>query len=175
MNIKTDITQEDYTAFVKHVARTVSAAPGDRVVRMLIGIAVGLGIGFALSLLHLSSQPTFLAAMLCGALAGGFLLIVVIGDISRRQMQRMRPAEDGYIVGAQEVFIEEEGIRQRSSRHQSVFQWPLIRAVAVTDQHVFVMVDRIAGIILPRRAFSSDVQREQYVSEIERRSGKVRT
>ena len=175
MSIKTDITQEDYTAFVKHAARSVSAVSGDKVVRMFIAIAIGLGIGFALSLLHLSSHPTTLPAMLCGALAGTFLFMVIIGDISRRQMQRMRPADDGFVVCSQEVFLEDEGIRQRSRHHQSVFQWSLIRAVTVTEQHVFVMVDRIAGIILPRRAFSSDAEREQFVSEIERRSGKMRT
>jgi|GEM_PF-6732463 len=175
MSIKTDITQGDYAAFVKHVARTVSAASGDKVVRKFIAIAICLGIGFALSLLNLSSHLTTLRAMFCGALAGAFLLMVFIANISRRQMQQMRPADDGFVVGSQEVFLENEGIRQRSGHHQSVFQWSLIRAVAVTEQHVFVMVDRIAGIILPRRAFASDAEREQFVSEIERRSGKVRT
>jgi hypothetical protein len=37
------------------------------------------------------------------------------------------------------------------------------------------MVDRIAGIIVPKRAFSSEAEREQFVREIERRSGKIRT
>ena len=142
---------------------------------MFTAIAIGLGIGFALSLLHISSHPTTLPAMLCGALAGAFLVMVFIGDILRRQMQQMRPADDGVVVGSQELFLEDEGIRQRSAHYESVFQGSLIRAVAVTEQHVFVMVDRIAGIILPRRAFSSDAERERFVGEIERRSGKVRT
>jgi hypothetical protein len=174
MSIKTDISQEDYTAFVKHVARTLSAARGDRIVRIFIGICVGLGVGFVLSGLHLRFSPRILPAMVFGAVAGAFLLMVFVTDVSRRQMQRMRPTEDGYIIGPQEVFLEDEGLRQRSGRHQSVFQWSLVRAVAVTEQHVFVMVDSIAGIILPRRAFTSDAEREKFVREIETRSGKVR-
>jgi hypothetical protein len=86
----------------------------------------------------------------------------------------MRPAEDGYVLGSQETSLEEGGIRQKSSRHQSFFQWSLVRRIAITDQHVFVMVDRIAGIILPERAFSSETEREQFLSELERRSGKMR-
>ncbi len=175
MSIKTDISQEDYTAFVKHIARTISTASEDKVIRIFICIAIGLGLGLALSLIHLSSHPTTFVAMLCGALAGAFFLVMIIGTISRRQMQRMRPVDDGFIVGSQEVFLEDEGIRQRSSHHQSVFQWSLIREVTVAEHHVFVMVDRIAGIILPRRAFSSDAEHEEFVSEIERRSGKMRT
>jgi hypothetical protein len=42
-------------------------------------------------------------------------------------------------------------------------------------KHVFIMIDRIAGIILPKRAFSSEAEREQFVSELERRAGKARS
>lgn len=175
MNIKIDITQEDYTAFITHVARTVSSTPVDKLVRMFIGVGIGLGIGFALSLLQLSSRPTTLGALLCGALGGGFIAMLFVGDVSRKQVQRMRPAEDGFIVGSLEVFIEDEGLRQRSVHHHSAFQWSVVRGVTVTDKHVFIMVDRIVGIILPKRAFSSDGEREQFVGEIERRSGKARS
>lgn len=175
MNISTNITQEDYTAFVKHVARSVSVASGDRTVRMFIAIAVGLGIGFALSLLHVASHPEALAGMLCGAFGSSFLLMTLISSTSRRQMQRMRPAEHGYILGSQETSLEDEGIRQKSAYHQAIFQWSLVRAIAMTDQHVFVMVDPVAGIILPKRAFPSEAEREQFVCELESRSGKTRT
>lgn len=175
MNIKTNITQDDYTAFVKHVARSVSTPSSDKVVRMIIALAFGLGAGVVMSLLNLSIHSSHWAAMLCGAFAGAFLLMVIIGELTRRQMNRLKPDDDGFVIGSQNVSLEDEGIRQRSGRHQALFQWTLIRAVAITDQHVFVMVDRIAGIILPKRAFASDADREAFVSEIERRSGKVRT
>jgi len=175
MSIKTEITQDDYTAFIKHVARSVSTTSGDRIVGLFVCIAIGLGIGFVLSLSHLSSHTATFPALVCGVFAGAFLLMAMVSKISLRQMRRMRPAEDGYILGSQETFLEDEGIRQKSGHHQSVFQWSLVRTITVTEQHVFVMVDRVAGIILPRRAFSSDVEREQFVSEIERRSGKTRT
>jgi len=175
MNIKTNITLEDYTAFVKHVARSVSVTDGDRLVRMFIAVAFGLGIGFVVSLFNISWKPTILAAMVCGALGGGFLLMVAVSSATRKQLRRMRPAEDGYVLGSQETSIEEPGIRQQSSRHQSFFQWSLVRGIKITDQHIFVMVDRTAGIILPKPAFSSDTELQQFVSELERHSGKRRT
>ena len=89
-------------------------------------------------------------------------------------MERMKPAENGYILGSQETFLEDEGIRQMSSHHESVFRWSSVRNIAVTKKHIFVMVDRIAGVILPHRAFSSDAEYEQFVSEIEKRSGRTR-
>jgi hypothetical protein len=174
MSIKTEVTQKDYQAFVKHVARMVSASSGSKIVRLFISIAFGLALALALSLLKVAARPTFFWALICGALFGGLVLMSFVAYVSRQQMQRMRPVDDWLIVGAHEVFLEEEGIRQRSRRHQSVYQWSLVRAVALTEQHMFVMVDRIAGIILPRRAFASEAEREQFLSEIERRSGQAR-
>jgi hypothetical protein len=55
MSIKTNITREDYVAFVRQVARSLSAANGERTVRMFIAITLGFGIGLALSLVHVSS------------------------------------------------------------------------------------------------------------------------
>lgn len=175
MSIKTDITRQDYTAFVVHVARTVSATNGGRIVRMFIAITMGLGIGLALALLDLLFHPSILVALLCGGVAGAFLSMAVISNVSRRQMQRMTPADDGFILGAQETFLEEEGIRLRSAHHQASFEWSLVQGVAMTAQHVYVLVDSVAGIILPKRAFSSEAELEQFVSEIERRSGKQRS
>ncbi len=175
MSIKTDLTREDYVAFVKHVGRTVSAVGGDRLVRMLIAVAIGLGIGLTLSLLHISLHQTSVAAMICGAFAGGFLMVALINSTIRRQMRRMQPAEDGYILGSQETSLGDEGLRQASGRHHSLFDWSLVRSLTLTEQHIFIMVDRAAGIIVPRRAFSSGAECEQFVAELERRSGKVKT
>ena len=36
--------------------------------------------------------------------------------------------------------------------------------------YIFVMVDRNAGIIVPRRSFATDAEREQFVSEVQGRS-----
>ncbi|HEX4343252.1 MAG TPA: YcxB family protein [Verrucomicrobiae bacterium] len=175
MSIKTETTQEDYRAFVKHVAREVSAASSDKMVQMFFTITVTLGVMFALSFVLLSSHLVILPALACGALASGFILMVFITDFSRKQIKRMRPSDDGIVVGSHEFSLEDEGIRIRSRHHHSVIQWSVVRAITVTDQHIFIMIDRVAGLILPKRAFSSDPGREQFVSEIERRSGKVRT
>lgn len=175
MSIKTNINQEDFNAFGKYVARSVSTSSGSRVLHIFIGLTVGLAIGVSLSVTHLSSDSTTLAKMLCGGLAGAFLTLLVVSVIVRSQMQRMRPAEDGIIIGSHEISLTDEGIRQRSGRHQSDFRWSLVRATSVTDQHIFIMIDRIVGIIVPKRAFSSDAERDQFVSEIQKRSGKIAT
>ena len=72
MSIKIDITQNDYAAFVKYVARKVSTTRGEAIVLIFIWITIGLGFGFALSLLNLSAHPTAFPTLVCGAFAGLF-------------------------------------------------------------------------------------------------------
>lgn len=174
VSIKTDISQQDYTAYLTHVARTLSFSKISTLMSCL-GLAIGLGFGFSWAMLKGSSPSSVPLAILTGGLAGGLLMLVLVTSIQRWQAQKMKPMDDGILLGSREVFLEDEGIRQRSAHHQSVFQWSLVRSIAITEQHVFVMLDSIAGLILPRRSFSSDAERESFVSELERRSGKVRS
>jgi len=173
MTIKTKITQEDYRAFISYVVRSVSAPSNDRIVWVTIIAAIGLGLGLAIALLHLSLNPTALPALVAAALIGAFMVTTVFAAVSRRQIRRLRPSDDGLFLGAQQVTLGDDGIHQESSHHQALYRWPLVQSVGITEQHVFVMVDRIGGIILPKRAFSTDGEREQFVSEIRSRSGKV--
>lgn len=174
-SIKTELAQEDYDAFLKSVARSVSSANSGTVVTMCIASAIFLGITFALAISQWSSQATTLLAFIAGALGGAFLATAAISHLLSLQSRGMKPTKDGFMFGPQETSLETEGIRTGSAYHRSIFLWPVVQAIVVTDQHVFVMVDRISGIILPKRAFSSGAELEQFVAEIEARSGKIRS
>jgi hypothetical protein len=69
--------------------------------------------------------------------------------------------------------LDEPDIRVISEHHGSLYRWPPVRNFGVTDQHVFVMVDRSAGITVPLRAFSSESEREQFIGEIRAKSAKM--
>jgi len=90
-------------------------------------------------------------------------------------MFRIAPAEDGLILGKHSVVLDETGIRVISKRHESLYRWAAVRDVTVTNQRLFVMVDSIAGIIVPLKAFPSENDREQFVGEIRMKSGRMTT
>ena len=173
MSIETEVTQEDYEAFVKHVAVSCSTPSPGNTMAIFIGLGVGLFIGLCVSLTGLGRNVSTLAATVFGVLSGALLMVVIIGGISRTQLRRMKPSDNGMVLGRQQVTLCEEGIRQTSRHHQVLIYWSCVCAVNTTDKHVFVMVDRIGGFILPKRAFSSDEQREQFVSEIKKRAGNL--
>jgi hypothetical protein len=161
MTIQTDITQKDWIAFTKCVGRnaTKNSAP------YVALLPVGIGIAAALATTRLGIEhhaPSFAAGVVFG--------VVLLISLSKAMAKQMRPAEDGYILGPQQVEVTDAGFRVMSQRHEAVFQWDGVRGMEVTAKHIFVMVDRNAGIIVPRRSFASDAEREQFVSEVQGRA-----
>ena len=173
MSIETEVTQEDYEAFARYGAASCSVPNPKKFISNLMGWGIGLLVGFFVAFTWLGENRTTLAATFCGALLGALLMLLLLGSISRRQMRRMKPYDDGFVIGNQKLTLCEEGIRQTSRHHQVLVNWSCLRSVITTDKHVFVMVDRIAGFILRSRSFTSDEQREQFVTEIIRQSGKL--
>lgn len=126
---------------------------------IVMGIALGLVLACAGVRLHLAS-------LMAGLFGGVFWLMI----FSRLQARNMGPATDGYILGPRTISLTDDGIRETSQKHESVFRWPSVRSAAIVGEHIFVMVDRNAGIILPCRSFASDIERDQFLAEIRRRS-----
>lgn len=168
MTVHTEITQADWTAFVRFVIRSLSQASGGKIGRWLIAIGVGAAVGLTFSLTGIGLH---VPSLLVGALAGTLWIVV----ISRLQTRQVIPAADGYILGPRQVVLTDAGLRETSKRHETFFHWHAVRGAQITDEHVFVMVDSTAAIIVPRRSFPSDAEQELFVAEIQRRSVQVMT
>ena len=160
MTIQTDIKQKDWTAFTRHVVRRSRKhwAPVYLLICGGIGGATGLTFDLSGSEIHF---PSFFAG-----LAVGIISLMIASRLIARQMQ---PAADGVVLGPHEIEATEAGLRVVSRWSEAVFHWDAIRGVEVTDKHIFVMVDRNAGMIVPRRSFASDAEREQFISEVQKR------
>lgn len=166
MTIQTDITQTDWAAFVKFVVRRAARGATGRLGRWFISIGIGVVLGLTFTFSGISLD---IPSLLVGIVGGTVWLVTV----SRLRSRGMGPARDSYILGPREVTVSDDGLHETSQQHDSVFRWSAIREVLVTDQHVFVMVDTSAALIVPTRAFQTDDEREQFVNEIQRRSGRL--
>jgi hypothetical protein len=135
---------------------------------LLIGTGVGAGVilGITLSLTGIRLDVASLLASLFG---GVFWLTL----FSRLYTRKMAPATDSYVFGPRTVSVADDGIGETSQRHESLFRWTSVRSIESVGEHVFIMVDRNAGIVVPHRAFASDAERDQFLAEIRKRSGMV--
>jgi hypothetical protein len=159
MIIQTDITQKDFRAFVRHVA--IGPDGGRSMYLALWGTVLGVGVTVGITL-ALTGVQLHLPSLMAGLFGGVFWLLI----FSRIHARNTGPAADGCIYGPRTVSITAEGLRECSPKCESLFHWSSIRSVVSLGDHVFVMVDRNAGIIVPRRAFASDTERDQFLAEI---------
>ena len=165
MTIQTDITRQDWDAFVKYLVRQVQQTNRGRKFLWVMLVAGGSAAVVAVLLrafgwwLHL---PSFVAGVMTISLA--------VFAIARIGMYRLGPEPGGIVLGPRHVTLEQAGIRQTSELHDSLFHWAVVRGVCVTASHVFVMVDANAAIIIPLRHLRSDVERDQLLDEIRKRA-----
>ena len=127
------------------------------------GLAVGVILGLTLAV---TGVQLHVVSLMAGLFGGVFWLTL----FSRLYMRKMAPAADSYVVGPRAVSITDDGIIEKSKKYESLFRWSSIRSVDSVSEHIFVMLERNAGIIVPCRAFSSDAERDQFLAEVRRQT-----
>ena len=149
--------------FGQHVATGVDE--GRLMYTLLIGSGVAVGVILGVTLAVTGIQ-LHVASLMAGLFGGAFWLTL----FSRLYMRKMAPAVDSYVLGPRAVSITDDGIIEKSKKHESLFRWSSIRSVDSVSEHIFVMLERNAGIIVPCRAFSSDAERDQFLAEVRRQT-----
>ena len=144
MTVEFTATAADMAAFQSFVTarvwRAVRTARYYLVLSLLIVVAATL-----LSVMDLH-MPSVAATSL--------LLLAIWWVISREYRRGLAPLPGGSLVGARRVELADAGVRQLADRHEAFTRWSGILAIEETGTHVFFMTDRLAGYIVPRRAFA---------------------
>jgi hypothetical protein len=83
--------------------------------------------------------------------------------ISRLYRTAVRPLRAGSLVGRRRVELSEDGVRQLAELHDAKTRWAGVLSIDETPSHIFLMTDKLAGYIIPRRAFTDDAQRRAFV------------
>src|SRR5205814_6476777 len=87
--------------------------------------------------------------MLITLIASIVTTLLFVGFRSRR----LFPVQGGLVLGKKRITLCPDGLRQSSTAHETLFRWPLVRRIAETPRHIFIMLDRNAGVIIPRSSF----------------------
>ena len=120
-------------------------------------VAAGMPIGLVVVILTKISTFEFHTptALVCVALFPGFWLF-----FRWRFSRALPPVAEGSLLGPRRTTLDDGGIRETSAHSEHYTDWQGVLSVEETAQHVFVMIDRFAGYVIPKRAFA-DVARLQ--------------
>ena len=158
MSVETNITTQDFRAFVAFVARQ-----GNPVWRSLEPILFGLGCAAVLNLIGTLCHVEYHGqTMLITLIASIVTVLLFVGFRSRR----LFPVQGGLVLGEKRITLSPEGLHQSSKAHESLFRWSLVRGIGETQRHIFIMLDRNAGVIIPRSSFSTPQECKDFLAEV---------
>jgi hypothetical protein len=161
--VRTTLEPLDYV----HLMTVVRWRPIERVVAWLAAIGMS---GMAAIAALIASEPLIgrlpafaywdwsLAFVLAGAFVGLLLYKVFVMGPYLDSMFYGQPIG----MGATTIMADATGINSTSAGIGVNVPWNKVEAVIVRDQHLFLMFARLAGVIVPRRAFANDDEAQRF-------------
>jgi len=107
------------------------------------------------------------------------LLIGAIGSLLpaiklRLKTLRMQVSDDGPLLGATKLTIEDDGLRIDRPAVTAKYFWAAFQGVEIVKGAVILPVDNGIGLIVPKAAFASESARLEFSAEIARRLEKAK-
>jgi hypothetical protein len=164
ITVEFDATSDDMAAFqgfvTSGIRRAVRTPAYYSALAALIAVVAVFLSGAVDFVLHV---PTVLVVLVLFAL---FWLI-----IARMYRRAATPLDQGSLVGRRRIVLDDDGVKQVAALHEGRTNWRGVLGVHETPAHVFLMTDRLAGYIVPRRAFADPAQYTAFVDFARKRAG----
>jgi hypothetical protein len=172
--IRTTLEPLDYI----HLMTVVRWSTIERVVAWLAAVGIS-GIGAIAALVATEPLtgrlPVFpywdwgLAIAIAGALVGFVIYKVFIMGPYVDSMFYGQPIG----MGATTIVADATGVNATSAGIGVNFPWNKVEAVIVRDEHLFLMFARLAGVIIPRRAFANDGEAQRFAEFVRGKTQKT--
>jgi hypothetical protein len=137
----------------------------ERAAALLPGFAIAaLGAVVGLFAVLAFDKTDALAWFLAAAVGGALILYVLHRLVLMRLYYRSLFAGQPMALGDTKVVIDMRGIAANMAEIVIAMPWSCIVRIVETDQHIFLMFARLAGVIVPKRAFTSADQVKRFAA-----------
>ena len=170
MKASFDFTPDDLTAFVQsHNAQSPNAR------RQLFGcLVIGfLALSFLPALILILNEKPFLetARNIWPLLMSPPLFLLLVIPFMKWRMRSLikRMLKEGRssgFYGACTLSLETDGIHESKSSGETVRNWSSVEKIIVAPEHLFVYTSGVEAFVVPRHAFTSDVDFNSFVQQI---------
>jgi hypothetical protein len=147
-----DLTNDDYIAFNRHLARTSPTIQAQLVRAQRMGGFVTLGVGAALVWLLTRNLMITVIAVAAVTVTTWFMWSSLYRRTLDAQLKRMARTGDLGRLGATVLTWDENGLTESAADSQAIVGWPRLQGVEETDQHLFLMLGDLEALVVPRRA-----------------------
>ena len=161
MELEVTLERSDYAAcqaFIRQSAG-LSFSWRDMAVAVVVGaalVAIKRGLRFEIDYTS-------------GAVAIGVFVVLFLFFFVRAR-SRLEPDETGVILGPHRYITDDSGFLVSTPNYEARYNWSAITSWPETRDHIFVKLDRVAAIIVPKRAFADASEQREFREELDRRS-----
>ena len=166
MQHSVEVTDEDYWAFTDYVGSR-SGAPRN----LSLTANVLIWTAFSYTAIHLIETGRSLDYGLGDWIAGpGMItLLFVVAQLVNWKYARVayKPMPDRYSLGTKFFDISDKGLTVSGKRSVTTYEWSAIVCIHETNDHLFLLLDSNAALIVPRRSFAATGNYDGFRSRVE--------
>ncbi|HEY6640630.1 C13 family peptidase [Povalibacter sp.] len=132
-----------------------------RAILSIVLLALGLACVLVLLAVQLQQPIPFLAVVVgaCAAVLGVMINM-------RRLRKASHPDEQGVILGPGRLTFDDSGMRLEKMHSLIRHDWSVFQDITQSPEHLFVWIDRMAGLIVPIRDLPTDLTAAQVMEQI---------
>jgi len=157
--------------FAKHRLQRGFALLGVVLCGVLLGTAIMVNVrpyrALAFSSQALPYPLSFYVLLIVILIAAIFALIPAVR--LRLKMLRMQVSDDGPLLGATKLRVEEDGIAIDRGLMKAKYLWGALQGVEIAKKALVLPIDNGIGLIIPAAAFASDAERYEFAAAIAKR------
>ena len=166
------IDRADVKALNQFVIRRLNKRQASNLRRWLISLPIAVVVGvFVFAFQNLQDIPIVgavvnqMPAFVGGALAFAVLLLAYF-RLSPTQ-RKFADATMQRAIGRYHVVIRPESITIEDARGRYIANWSCFSEIVTTQAHIFLFIDPYYGYIIPRNAFASGEEADQFLDQMQ--------
>jgi hypothetical protein len=160
------LKREDWLSFVKVANRRLSvlakANPKLLVVNILVWIPLGIALATFAALYRKYPEISHDLNVVAAAAAVGFFLLVASFVYKQRLYQSVAVSDTGTFLAPYTVQVDANGLSLLSSFGSLSYPWDCFIHRAEDEARVYLFVDNVLGLIIPKNALGSPAQVAQF-------------
>ena len=164
MKLNYDISLEDLIAFNEYLA--VSLRIGKRIFWiMVLGIPL-----FCLIVIIIFSLFSLFDLIIFSLIASLWILIYLAwhkwGERFYRQWFARKFFRDSKIIGSSSTWFDDKGVYSEGKNGSVNFDWSAIKKIVQTNRYIYIFVDTLMAVIIPKRVFKSPNELSSYWEDL---------
>ena len=171
MRVEVDLTLKDFRALGRAAVKRSKALPRRDTTRWRRAIeqAAVAVIALVLTLVAAWSSNGEFGDHIPLGVATGLTFAIFVMYFAFDAQRRVSPSESGPTLGPRTFELTDEGIVETSRYQEFRMYWSGVHDLVETPEHIFLLVDRCGGFIVPKRFFDSPDRASEFKAYAEQR------